>query len=342
MLGTSVTQIALSLLSRIPRLRVVTRGTTNDWCQNFHVQYEVGSVLEWGTWQHVISGSKNFAADNDWVLGTDSEPMIGINDVLEAARCHKMIRGFKLSDLKEISSYLPMDAPLCEKTKIPLWCMSTRSSSSNLFPSSSDPESIIRNRRRNLGDPSLLLDFEEINMNHNNNLEPPPAGPIPQNGPPGPIPQNHGPPRPNLQNPIPVSSSSGSSSQNDAITALTKHVEALISSMNKQIHSIQEGCETCGGPHSYFECQAAVATLGTYMLLRETTMQVGEVEKEPETLMDEVHITSTISTAHVPPPGIQPVSPPKPKEDPKPNPYQPKIPYPSRLNKSKLLDKNDV
>ncbi|GJX37313.1 hypothetical protein Tco_0250616 [Tanacetum coccineum] len=82
-------------------------------------------------------------------------------------------------------------------------CMSTRSSSSNLFPSSSDPESIIRNRRRNLGDPSLLLDFEEINMNHNNNLEPPPAGPIPQNGPPGPIPQNHGPPRPNLQNPIP-------------------------------------------------------------------------------------------------------------------------------------------
>ncbi|GJZ40519.1 reverse transcriptase domain-containing protein [Tanacetum coccineum] len=58
--------------------------------------------------------------------------------------------------------------------------------------------------------------------------------------------------------------------------------------------------------------------------------------------MDEVHITSPTSTAHVPPPGIQPVSPPKPKEDPKPNPHQPKIPYPSRLNKTKLLDKNDV
>ncbi|GKA78261.1 reverse transcriptase domain-containing protein [Tanacetum coccineum] len=67
-----------------------------------------------------------------------------------------------------------------------------------------------------------------------------------------------------------------------------------------------------------------------------------EVEKEPETLMDEVHITSPASTAHVPPPGIQPVSPPKPKEDPKPNPHQPKIPYPSRLDKTKLLDKNDV
>ncbi|GKE15807.1 reverse transcriptase domain-containing protein [Tanacetum coccineum] len=67
-----------------------------------------------------------------------------------------------------------------------------------------------------------------------------------------------------------------------------------------------------------------------------------EVEKEPETLMDEVHITSPSSTAHVPPPRIQPVSPPKPKEDPKPNPHQPKIPYPSRLDKTKILYKNDV
>ncbi|GKE07839.1 hypothetical protein Tco_1411390, partial [Tanacetum coccineum] len=53
--------------------------------------------------------------------------------------------------------------------------MSTRSSSSNLVPPSSDPESIIRNRRRNLGDPSLLLDFEEINIaNNNNNIQGPP------------------------------------------------------------------------------------------------------------------------------------------------------------------------
>ncbi|GJV68266.1 reverse transcriptase domain-containing protein [Tanacetum coccineum] len=71
------------------------------------------------------------------------------------------------------------------------------------------------------------------------------------------------------------------------------------------------------------------------------TPRVG-VEKEPKTLMDEVHITILASTAHVPPPGVQPVSPPKPKEDLKPNPHQPKIPYPSRLNKTKLLNKNDV
>ncbi|GJU17743.1 reverse transcriptase domain-containing protein [Tanacetum coccineum] len=64
-------------------------------------------------------------------------------------------------------------------------CMSTRSS--NLIPPFSDPESIIQNRRRNLGDPSLLLDFEEINMNTNNVQGPPPTGPPPQNhnGPPG-------------------------------------------------------------------------------------------------------------------------------------------------------------
>ncbi|GJT03216.1 hypothetical protein Tco_0824385 [Tanacetum coccineum] len=60
-------------------------------------------------------------------------------------------------------------------------CMSTRSSSSNLVPPFSDPESVIRNRQKNLGDPSLLLDFEEINMNTNNVQGPPPAGPPPQN-----------------------------------------------------------------------------------------------------------------------------------------------------------------
>ncbi|GKD37979.1 reverse transcriptase domain-containing protein, partial [Tanacetum coccineum] len=65
--------------------------------------------------------------------------------------------------------------------------MSTRSSSSNLIPPFSDPESIIRNHQRNLGDLSLLLDFEEI--------RPPPADPPPQN--------HNGPPRLNLKMPAP-------------------------------------------------------------------------------------------------------------------------------------------
>ncbi|GJU83909.1 reverse transcriptase domain-containing protein [Tanacetum coccineum] len=55
------------------------------------------------------------------------------------------------------------------------------------------PESVILARQRNLDDPSLLLDFEEINMNSNNVQGPPPAGPPPQN--------HNGPPGPNLHMP---------------------------------------------------------------------------------------------------------------------------------------------
>ncbi|GKE33593.1 hypothetical protein Tco_1452915, partial [Tanacetum coccineum] len=58
-------------------------------------------------------------------------------------------------------------------------CMSTRSTSSNLFSSLRDPESLIR--RRNLGEPSSLFDFEEVmSIPHNNQGPPPPNN----NGPP--------------------------------------------------------------------------------------------------------------------------------------------------------------
>ncbi|GJZ58555.1 hypothetical protein Tco_0614049, partial [Tanacetum coccineum] len=175
-----------------------------------------------------------------------------------------------------------------------------------------------------------------------------------------------------------VFSASRSSTQDAHITSLTKQVEALLS-LHRPVNSVQNGCETCGGPHAYYECQAVggytqedalherpqgalpsntkpnpreqVNSIMTRSRL--TTVEPSipppvpltprvEVEKEPKTLMDEIHITSPASTAHVPPPGVQPLSPPKLKEDPKPSPHQPKIPYPLRLNKTKLLDKNDV
>ncbi|GKB80618.1 reverse transcriptase domain-containing protein [Tanacetum coccineum] len=72
--------------------------------------------------------------------------------------------------------------------------MSTRSTSSNLFSPLRDPESLIR--RRNLGEPSSLFDFEEVMSIPHNNMGPPPAGPPPPN--------NNGPPpmvRPNEQAP---------------------------------------------------------------------------------------------------------------------------------------------
>nr|GEY06716.1 hypothetical protein [Tanacetum cinerariifolium] len=71
--------------------------------------------------------------------------------------------------------------------------MRTCSSSSNLVPPFIDPESVIRHSQRNLGDPSRLLDFEEVNINPNNIQGPPPAGPPPQN--------HNGPPGPNLHMP---------------------------------------------------------------------------------------------------------------------------------------------
>ncbi|GJS80476.1 retrovirus-related pol polyprotein from transposon TNT 1-94 [Tanacetum coccineum] len=173
-------------------------------------------------------------------------------------------------------------------------CMSTRSTSTDLVPTFSNPESVIRNRRKNLGDLFLLLDFEEINMNPNNVQGPPPAGPnilasdlrpmeellqAPTDGvgdaivvPPAggnfltrntqealTIIENKSKVR-TLRNKRQASSASDSSSQNDAITTLSRQVEALskqISSMNKLVHAIQESCETCGGPHPYFECQTA-------------------------------------------------------------------------------------
>ncbi|GKB35355.1 hypothetical protein Tco_0880297, partial [Tanacetum coccineum] len=53
-----------------------------------------------------------------------------------------------------------------------------------------------------------------------------------------------------------VTSASGSSTQDAHITSLTKQVEALLS-LHRPINCIQNGCEMCGGPHPYYECQAA-------------------------------------------------------------------------------------
>nr|GEX64894.1 reverse transcriptase domain-containing protein [Tanacetum cinerariifolium] len=174
--------------------------------------------------------------------------------------------------------------------------MSTRSTSNDLVLPFSDPESVIRNHRRNLDDPSLLLDIEKINMaNNNNNVQgPPPASlniPAPDlhqdslNSAAGgnfltrntqealTIHENKSRVR-ILRNKPQASSASDSSFQNNAINTLSRQVDALskqISSMNKPVNAIQEGCKTCGGPHPYYECQAAggytqdvYATTGNY------------------------------------------------------------------------------
>ncbi|GJZ65788.1 reverse transcriptase domain-containing protein [Tanacetum coccineum] len=133
-----------------------------------------------------------------------------------------------------------------------------------------------------------------------------------------------------------VSSSSGSSAQDAHITSLTKQVEALLS-LHRPVNSVQNGCETCGGPHAYHECQAACgytqedvyATTGVLpsntipnpredlkvITTRSSATLAGpsvpppplssfkEVEPEPETITDQVLIESTTS---IPPLVVQP------------------------------------
>ncbi|GJT39496.1 hypothetical protein Tco_0939361 [Tanacetum coccineum] len=61
-----------------------------------------------------------------------------------------------------------------------------------------------------------------------------------------------------------------------------------------------------------------------------------EKDQEPETITEVVEIASSKSIPLVPPLETPPLSAPKPKEDLKPNPYQPPIPYPCRLHEEKF------
>nr|GEW70559.1 hypothetical protein [Tanacetum cinerariifolium] len=63
-----------------------------------------------------------------------------------------------------------------------------------------------------------------------------------------------------------------------------------------------------------------------------------EVERDQKPTIDQVHISSSESTARVPSPIVQPSPASKSNEIPERNPHRPPIPYPSKLNKDKLLD----
>nr|GEV06688.1 reverse transcriptase domain-containing protein [Tanacetum cinerariifolium] len=172
-------------------------------------------------------------------------------------------------------------------------------------------------------------------------------------------------------------------SRNISSTSTTKSLEVVLQleMMNKNfsemmrqfqtVKAVNTKCETCGGPHSFFECPAvggytqetAYATMGNY----------NSGDQEPETITDQV---LTRSTNNVPPMVIQPspastsfstissskilevtkdtvqpsienIQPPvaqtqipidEPVVAPKP---KPTIPYPSRVNKQKLHEKDD-
>ncbi|GJR75994.1 hypothetical protein Tco_0088359 [Tanacetum coccineum] len=161
-----------------------------------------------------------------------------------------------------------------------------------------------------------------------------------------------------------VSSSIGSSIQNNAITALTKQVEALmhhISSMKEaynhnqeaaiqlmqnQIGQMAEGFqESPLGVLPSNTVTKPLAELNVITSMDGLTLDGSFIhhflvyqkkEQESETITEVVEIASSQSTPLVPPPETPPLSTPKPKEDPKPNPHEPLIPYPSRLKEEQF------
>ncbi|GJT52988.1 hypothetical protein Tco_0988042 [Tanacetum coccineum] len=151
----------------------------------------------WGDYGVVGDNYEGPAVFDDDQYGEESVPFYDtdIEDVIEEEEGF-VRKGGTGGEEDNMEDVVVMANDLCS-LKIQT-CMSTRSSSSsNRIPLFSDLESVIQNRRRNLRDHSLLLDFEEINMsnNLNINLGPPLAGPPHQN--------HNGPPGPNLHMPAP-------------------------------------------------------------------------------------------------------------------------------------------
>nr|GEU86771.1 reverse transcriptase domain-containing protein [Tanacetum cinerariifolium] len=169
-----------------------------------------------------------------------------------------------------------------------------------------------------------------------------------------------------------VNTTTSSSSPSSDITALTDIVKELVlmNKANQQafVKAIEETCVTCGGPHAYYVCLAtggntfdACTATGTYNQganlrrdLKAITTRSGVaydgptippsplpkvVERETEATKDKVQATTLESTAHIQPPIVQ-VLIPEPDVAPKPDP-KPSIPYPSRLNDQKLLEKDN-
>ncbi|GKB60040.1 reverse transcriptase domain-containing protein [Tanacetum coccineum] len=128
------------------------------------------------------------------------------------------------------------------------------------------------------------------------------------------------------------SSASGSSTQDAAISVLTKQVEALVVVLTNPKEDLK-----------VITTQSGVTLAGPSVPPPLSSSK--EVERDPETITDQV---LTKSTTRVPPLTVQ-ASPastysklPPAYVIPERNPHQPPIPYPSRLNKEKLQDKAHI
>nr|GEV51321.1 reverse transcriptase domain-containing protein [Tanacetum cinerariifolium] len=130
--------------------------------------------------------------------------------------------------------------------------------------------------------------------------------------------------------------------------------------VNQQVKAVTPNCETCGGPHSFFDCPVTVGNTqnayaaGAYQgPTIPTTSSSPVVERETEATKDTMHTTNNGSTEDIQPPVVpteslllnsEPVTSPiiepvaSPVRAPRPN-QRPLIPYPSRLQDQMLRDK---
>ncbi|GKB02733.1 reverse transcriptase domain-containing protein [Tanacetum coccineum] len=232
-------------------------------------------------------------------------------------------------------------------------CMSTRSTSSNLFSPLRDPESLIR--RRNLGEPSSLFDFEEVMSIPHNNMGSPPAGPPP--------PPNNSPPpvvRPN--GPTPRSMEELCQPFIDGRGRPIVPIPIQATDFGLRHHMIQQFQNTCqfqGLPgddanrhiDKFLEItqhmkqngvsdDALRLSLFPYSLTHHAIEWYDRLPRNCIHSFDDMMRTSLGSTAHVQPPVVQvPIREPEVALKPKP---KPSIPYPSRLNDQKLREKDDI
>ncbi|GJZ13061.1 hypothetical protein Tco_0548291 [Tanacetum coccineum] len=179
----------------------------------------------------------------------------------------------------------------------------------------------------------------------------------------------------------PIVSSASSLSQSE-LSALTEAIKALVLSNNKPqpppapVKAVNESCFTYGDPHPYYECtasggftnediQASMANQANIMQNMFSQFLKSQQESKPsgsgllpsDTIpnpCEQVHAVTTRSgsTAYVPPPKsyapiFDEIRKPKAKKDindesQEPNPHQPRIFYPSRLNVAKASDRSDA
>nr|GEX07785.1 reverse transcriptase domain-containing protein [Tanacetum cinerariifolium] len=221
--------------------------------------------------------------------------------------------------------------------------MSTCSNSSHLFSPLRDPKSLIR--RRNLGEPSSLFDFEEV-MNNNHNQEPPP-----QNDPPPMV-------RPNMQAPRTMDELCQPSINGRGRPIAPIPIQ--VTDFGLRHHMIQQVQNTCqfhelsgddANRHidKFLEItqhikQNGVPSFIPFSIFLNASCYQLEVDRELETITDQVLIGST---KNFPPLVVQPshastsfstISFYEPVVAPKP---KPTIPYLSRVNKQKLCEKDD-